>query len=69
MHPLPTVADLDLGTPRRPRLPSLKSLTYAKELMTVALLALAFAWLLPRLATRPGATIDAVGKRVTGSRV
>lgn len=65
-----TAADLASPAPaRRPAMPSLEGLTYAKELMTVALLALTFVWLLPRLVRRPGATLEGIGKRVTGARV
>lgn len=55
--------------PRRPAMPSIERLTYAKELMTVALLGLAFLWLIPRLVTRPGPTLEGLGKRVAGGRV
>lgn len=65
-----TAADLASPAPaRRPAMPSLERLTYAKELMTVALLALTFLWLVPRLVMRPGATLEGLGKRVAGGRV
>jgi uncharacterized RDD family membrane protein YckC len=64
-----TAADMTTtaGAPApRPALPSIEKLTYAKELMTVCLLGLAFVWLIPRLVTRPGATLEGLGKRVAG---
>jgi hypothetical protein len=56
------------GEPARRRAPSLGQLTYAKEAMTVALLALTFLWLVPRLVRAPGSTLEGLAKRVAGAR-
>jgi hypothetical protein len=48
------------------RLPSKEQLTYAKELMTVVLLALAFPWLIVQLLTRPSTVLAAAGRKHVG---
>jgi hypothetical protein len=47
-------------------LPSRDQLTYAKELMTVVLLALAFPWLIVKLLTNPGTVLAGAGRKHIG---
>lgn len=55
-----------MSPPARPSLPSHAQLVYAKELMTVVLLALAFPWVVTKLLTNPAQVLSGAGRKQIG---